>query len=102
MLSNNPEELIFLGYDIMRQATYALHQGSLIKCEDSERASQVLNGLTQVGEWLNAGKPVEHQFGPMTDEDGVEVHVVIQTPWQLKVAYSDQAWNDLLEIGHVV
>lgn len=100
-MSRTTEHYIFLGYDIMRQCTWALHDGSLIRIDDADnpRIPQVINGLCDVGRKL---KPHEMYRTRSEGAGEPEVVLIVQNPWQVQVDYSDQAWDDLLEIGRLV
>ena len=82
--------MIYLGYDPVCQAEIAMHNGTVIVCDGSQRASEILNGLCTVA----LPHPELHSAGV---EDGVEI--VVRTPWMKTVQYSDQAWNDLLSVA---
>lgn len=84
---------IYLGYDKYHLRSLACYDGRTIVCQESERATEVLNGLVAVGERVPGSQPV-----PYTNDDGVEVVVMVFSPWMYQVPYSDQAWEDLLSI----
>jgi hypothetical protein len=58
----------------------------------------ILNGLCDVAENIPANESVA--LG--TDDNGVEVIMMVHTPWVKSVQYSDQAWNDLLSVADEV
>jgi len=90
--------MIYLGYDPIRQGTWARHEDKriFVAHRDDRRIGEVLGGLHNVSTPISLADPMAF------DVDGVEIYINIDLGWQCTVDYSDQAWNDLLEIGELV
>jgi hypothetical protein len=94
--------MIFLGYDLLRQGSWALieERGKKVYIEDKDcqRAREVINGLSAVSTEL-PGWQEQILVPEIEEKDGIETIVGVANPWQCQVEYSDQAYQDLLEIA---
>jgi len=86
---------ILLGYNPLKQVDLAMWRGTVLTCDNSDRACEIINGLYDVSEKIPPNEPILLD----TDENGIEVAVVVTSPWMRSVEYSDQAWNDLLSVA---
>lgn len=92
MIVTRQRRRIYLGYDVERQLPMAMHEGTVIVCDKSRRATEIMIGLNAVA------RPLPQPEITLERIDGVEVVVEVRSSWLKTVQYSDQAWNDLLSI----
>jgi hypothetical protein len=97
--------MIFLGYDPCRQGTWALIEEKGVRvyiANRNHRAREVINGLCAVGERLPDKQRLVAQGFEYHDDGAIDLVIQIREPWQVAVEYSDQAYQDLLEIADAV
>ncbi len=82
---------IYLGYDPIHQRSIICWNGRWLEIDDhncGERAAEVINGLIAVG------TKIKDEVSEKED-----VTVVVRSPFQYQVEWSEQAWSDLQSIG---
>lgn len=90
--------MIYLGYDPLNQGVFARHGDHriFVPSNSGDRADEVLDGLAAVGTKLPRTMEIEQPEG------GEFNLIVFENPYQYSVEFSEQAWKDLLEIGHAL